>query len=40
MRAYFGSRHERGSRSASYHCLVAGAVILLMLVFEATLLGM
>jgi hypothetical protein len=39
MRAYFGSRNERGGRSGSYAFLVAGAIILLLQLFEASLLG-
>jgi hypothetical protein len=39
MRVYLASRNERGSRSGSYACLVAGGVILLWQLVEAMLLG-
>lgn len=40
MRAYFGSRIERGSQSASYALFAVGAIMLLLQVFEAILFGL
>jgi hypothetical protein len=39
MRAHVGSRSARGSRSGSYGFLVAGAIVLLLQLFEASVLG-